>query len=151
MIISNNRHICKKPGFVFTKQKSSETYSEHRQTSEMELFAKIQSLTIFTKSSIFTAWKVSKYGVFSDPYFTVFGLNTGIFSSNTGKCRPEKLRIWTLFTQCLDVWHGSDYAFGAGNNAQLNRRVLEDQVCILLKVCLLYQYYEKYVCCYQYH
>ena len=25
----------------------------------------------------FTAWKVSKYGVISDPYFPVFGLNTG--------------------------------------------------------------------------
>ena len=24
-----------------------------------------------------TAWKVSKYGVFSGPYFLVFGLNTG--------------------------------------------------------------------------
>ena len=32
-----------------------------------------------------TAWKVSKYEVFSDPYFPVF--------------RPEKLHIWTLFTQ----------------------------------------------------
>ena len=25
-----------------------------------------------------TAWKVSKYGVISGPYFPVFGLNTGI-------------------------------------------------------------------------
>ena len=25
------------------------------------------------------AWKVSKYGVFSGPYFPVFGLNTGIY------------------------------------------------------------------------
>ena len=25
-----------------------------------------------------TAWKVSKYGVFSDPYFPVFGVNTEI-------------------------------------------------------------------------
>ena len=30
-----------------------------------------------------TAWKVSKYGVFPCPYFTVFGLNVG-------KCGPEK-------------------------------------------------------------
>ena len=27
-----------------------------------------------------TAWKVSKYGVFSGPYFPVFGLNTEIYS-----------------------------------------------------------------------
>ena len=26
---------------------------------------------------ISTAWKVSKYGVISSPYFPVFGLNTG--------------------------------------------------------------------------
>ena len=31
----------------------------------------------------FTLWKVSKYWVFSDPYFPVFGLNTG-------KYGPEK-------------------------------------------------------------
>ena len=28
------------------------------------------------------AWKVSKYGVFSGPYFPVFGLNTGIYFVN---------------------------------------------------------------------
>ena len=30
---------------------------------------------------------------FSGPYFSVFGLNTG-------KYGPEKLRIWTILTQC---------------------------------------------------
>ena len=38
-----------------------------------------------------TAWKVSKYGVFSGPYFPVLGLNTG-------KHRPEK-------TPYLDTFH----------------------------------------------
>ena len=40
---------------------------------------------------------------FSGPYFPAFGLNTpylSVFSPNTGKYRPEKLRIRTLFTQC---------------------------------------------------
>ena len=37
------------------------------------------------------AWKVSKYEVFSGPYFAVFGLNTG-------KYRPEK-------TSYLDTFH----------------------------------------------
>ena len=42
-----------------------------------------------------TAWKVSKYGVFSGLYFPVFG--------------PEKiLRIWTLFTQC-NVFRGNKW------------------------------------------
>ena len=45
----------------------------------------------------FTAWKWSKYGVFSGPYFPVF-------SPNTGKYGPEKLRIWTLSTQCFIIF-----------------------------------------------
>ena len=40
-----------------------------------------------------TAWKVSKYGVISGPYFPVFGLNTEIYEVNlriqSGKYGPE--------------------------------------------------------------
>ena len=38
---------------------------------------------------------------YSGQYFPAFGLNTeiSVFSPNAGKYRPEKLRIWTLFTQ----------------------------------------------------
>ena len=39
--------------------------------------------------------KVSKYGIFSGPYFPVFGLNAEIYG---GKYGPEKTPIWTLFT-----------------------------------------------------
>ena len=56
-----------------------------------------------------TVWKVSKYGVFSGPYFPVFGLNTeiyGVFSPNTGKYGPGK-------TPCLDTFHAvSGSTFG---------------------------------------
>ena len=37
-----------------------------------------------------TARKLSKYGVFSDPYFPALGLNTE-FSANAGKNGPEKI------------------------------------------------------------
>ena len=50
---------------------------------------------------LYTAWKVSKYGVFFGPYFPVFGLNTeiyGVFSPNAGKYGPEK-------TPYLDTFH----------------------------------------------
>ena len=40
-----------------------------------------------------TAWEVSKYGVFSGPYFPAFGLNTD----------QKKLRLWTLFKQSILV------------------------------------------------
>ena len=43
-----------------------------------------------------TAWKVSRYGVFSDPYFPAFGFSVQIQESTDQK----KLRIWTFFTQC---------------------------------------------------
>ena len=48
-----------------------------------------------------TAWKESKYGVFSGLYFPVFELNTeiyGVNSPNTGKYRPQK-------TQYSDTFH----------------------------------------------
>ena len=52
-----------------------------------------------------TAWKVSKYGDFSGPYFPTFRPNTGIspysvrMRENTNQ---KKLHIWTLFTQSID-------------------------------------------------
>ena len=52
-----------------------------------------------TKEST-TAWKVSKYGVFSGPYFPVFGLNTG-------KYGPEKTPyLDTFYTVYMNgiVW-----------------------------------------------
>ena len=41
----------------------------------------------------FTAWKVSKYGVVSGPYFSVFGLNTG-------KYGPEITPYLTILEKC---------------------------------------------------
>ena len=63
-----------------------------------------------------TVWKVSKYGVFSGPYFSVFELNTEICSvilciqSEFRKMRTrKKLRVWTLFTQCQNQHVCWDY------------------------------------------
>ena len=41
-----------------------------------------------------TAWKVSKYGVFSGPYYPVFGLNIG-------KYRPEKNSVCGHFSRSV--------------------------------------------------
>ena len=60
-----------------------------------------------TKAELNTVWKVSKYGVYSGPYFSLFGLNTEIYSVNLriqseyGKIRPEK-------TSYLDTFHTVD-------------------------------------------
>ena len=59
-------------------------------------------------SNVFTAWKVSKYGVFFWPIFscirTEYGdlLRKSLYSVWIQKnADQKKLRIWTLFTQCL--------------------------------------------------
>ena len=49
--------------------------------------------------NLITAWKVSKYGVFSGPYFPVLDLNTEIYSKYMKNTDQKKLVIWTLFTQ----------------------------------------------------
>ena len=46
-------------------------------------------------SIIITAWKVSKYGVFSGPHFPVFGLDTG-------KYGPEKPPYMDTFHAVCD-------------------------------------------------
>ena len=70
-----------------------------------------------------TAWKVSKYGVFSGRYFPAFGLNTeryGIRNISPYSVRmredtdQKKLRIWTFFMQCYEptiIVQGFKFAF----------------------------------------
>ena len=51
---------------------------------------------------LFTARKVTKYGVFFGPYFPVFGLNTEIYSVNVriqSKCRKIQTRNNSVFGQ----------------------------------------------------
>ena len=61
-------------------------------------------VNMIQKPLIPTAWKVSKYGVISGPYFPVFGLNTerflwiSVFSPSTGKYGRE-------ITPYLDTFH----------------------------------------------
>ena len=58
---------------------------------------------------ICTVWKVSRYGVFSGPYFPVFEKNTEIYLLRKSPYSvriqenkdQKKLRIWILFTQWL--------------------------------------------------
>ena len=60
----------------------------------------------FHKSDcIETAWKVSKYGVFSSPYFPAFGLNTKKYGvpfriqSEYGKIRTRKNSVYGHFSR----------------------------------------------------
>ena len=42
----------------------------------MMKFGNVGRAIVFSNNDLFTARKVSRYGVFSGPYFSVFGLNT---------------------------------------------------------------------------
>ena len=46
---------------------------------------------------ISTAWKVSKYGVISSPYFPVFGLNTGKYGPEITRCLHT---FYVVITSC---------------------------------------------------
>ena len=59
---------------------------------------------ILTISFSLTAWKVSKYGVFSGPYFPVFGLNTGIYAVNL-RIQSEYRKMRTRKTPYLETFH----------------------------------------------
>ena len=51
-------------------------------------------------SAVSTAWKVSKHGVISGPYFPVFGLNTEIYGVNSlsqSEYRNMRTRINSVF------------------------------------------------------
>ena len=63
----------------------------------------------------FTAWKVSKYGVFSDPYFPAFGLNTESYGvslgiqSECGKIRIRKNSVFGPFSHSTYVGNYKAY------------------------------------------
>ena len=72
----------------------------------------------------YTAWRVSKYGVFSGPHFPVFGLNTEIYfvniriQSEFGKIRTRDNSVFghfsrrAIFTKSsiIDIWQTFNHA-----------------------------------------
>ena len=58
-----------------------------------------------------TTWKVSKYGVFSRPYFAAFGLNTDRYSVSLRIEWPEKTPYLDIFHAVSDYWHHSQHFF----------------------------------------
>ena len=87
-------------------------------------------LSLFnSRRGMITAWKVSKYGVFSGPYFPAFGLNTERYSislriqSKCGKIRTRKNSVFGHFSrsgcECLlvvtDYFSGWTQAYATRN------------------------------------
>ena len=73
-----------------------------------------------------TAWKVSKYGVFSGPYFPAFGLNTG-------KYGPEKTPYLDSFhTVSKTVLSFLEEFYNAGWNLALGNLYLSPELLQIL-------------------
>ena len=64
----------------------------------MEFFAKIINV-----SQLLHAWKVSKYGIFSGPYFPALGLNTERYEVSL-RIQPEREKYGPEKTPCLDTF-----------------------------------------------
>ena len=68
---------------------------------------KLEKLYALEIPQTVTAWKVSKYGVFSGPYFPVFSLNKEIYSVNLRiqseyrKYGPEKNSVFVQFSRSV--------------------------------------------------
>ena len=59
-------------------------------------------LFIYSDSVFNTARKMSKYGVFSGPYFPAFGLQyLSVFTPNAGKYGPEKNSVFGHFSRIV--------------------------------------------------
>ena len=80
---------------------SSWAYLELYQTS------KISVKIFYFINVVYTTWKVSKYGVFSGPYFSTFSLNTERYSvslriqSECGKIRTRKHSVFGHFSRSV--------------------------------------------------
>ena len=100
--VSANDHVIKNCEIFIQTVLYNGTSMETYVKTSVQLYYKQK-----TRNPI-TAWKVSKYRVFSGPYFPAFGLNTDRYSvslciqSECGKMRTrKKFRIWTIFTQWI--------------------------------------------------
>ena len=62
------------PIYFFSKEHPLK--ASNRKTHIPLLINQFVSLIVLKIDELFTAWRVSKYGVISGPYFPAFGLNT---------------------------------------------------------------------------
>ena len=75
-------------------------YPETEMTRTVIIFVNCPSTKVLTITNIVTVWKVSKYGVFSGPYFPAFWRNTERYSvslsiqSKWGKIRTRKKSVF---------------------------------------------------------
>ena len=101
-----------------------------------------------------TAWKVSKYGVISGPYFPVFGLNTQIYEVNLiiqSKYRKIRTRNNSAFghisrSECIKQQRNPELLLQVllmwMNNIKFinHAAYLKSSACIIQELCDFYSY-----------
>ena len=65
---------------------------------KLEVFSLTFQKPLITSGTMITAWKMSKYGVFSGLYFPAFGLNTEKMGTECGKIRTRKNFVFGHFS-----------------------------------------------------
>ena len=81
---------------------------EMRNVKELKTRHWLTHNNIFFAHNSFTVWKVSKYWVFSGPYFPVFGLNTEIQGVNL-RIHSEYRKMRTRQNSVFGYFSRSDY------------------------------------------
>ena len=64
----------------------------------LQSFSSLFFISLIWVWKLITAWKVSRYGVFSGPYFTVFGLNTERY------CMSIFVLCMSMYKKCSFFW-----------------------------------------------
>ena len=108
---NNRRKVTVLPWVIAPTAKLSSIISRWLDTmigyfSILILFWKIVLLWVKTD----TAWKVSKYGVFSCPYFPAFGLNMERYSVST-----------RIQSKCGKIWNRKNSVFGRFHAVRLSK------------------------------
>ena len=87
--------------------------------------------SLMNLSIAITAWKVSKYGVISGPYFPLFGVNTEIyvFSPNTGEYGSER-------TSYLGTFHAVNYCSFKDGQVSWEVNSVQQNLSVELKLLL---------------
>ena len=69
--------------------------------------------------STFTVWNVSKYGVFSSPYFHAFGLNAGKYGSEKTPHLDNYYAVVKLKTLCINSLMIEVYKYLKGHSSDI--------------------------------
>ena len=78
-------------------KKKQKKNKKNNHSVKFRIFQKKNERKDFSK--LYTAWKVSKYGVFSGPFFPAFDLNTVLYSVRIQENMDKKTSVFGHFSR----------------------------------------------------